>query len=125
MLTRIQRLLFDYFVDELLVLGLFICPSVPLDLLIEGTSGSATFLLSYDEVGAFVAVDQWVLANIRQNLFSGVFFLLPGLDIVIGLLLLQPLKNHLVFPGDFDELTLSRFPVQALPLHHRGPWLQS
>ena len=109
MLARIQRLLFYYFVYELLILHLLIGPRIPFDfLLIESARccSCTTFLFPNYEVWALHTIYKWIFTNICKNLFTRIFFLLPGLDVVIGFLLLEPLKNHLVLFSDFDKFTL-------------------
>ena len=64
MLARIQRLLFYYFVHELLILHLFIGSWVAFYFLVEGASRRTAFLLPYYEVWALMTVYEWILANI-------------------------------------------------------------
>ena len=64
-LARVQRLLFYYFVDELLILHLFIVACVALNFLcVKGARRRAPFLFPYYEVWALHVVYERILANI-------------------------------------------------------------
>ena len=63
-LSRIQRLLFYYLIDILLIWLLGIGAGVAFDFLVELASGRVTLLLLYDEIGAFVIIDQGVLTYV-------------------------------------------------------------
>jgi hypothetical protein len=64
MFTRVQRLLFYYFVHELLILHLFIGSREPFNFLVKGARRGAAFLLPYYEVGALHVIYERILANI-------------------------------------------------------------
>ena len=63
-LARVQRLLFNNFVHELLVLHLIIGAGVALDFLVKGARCRASFLFPYYEVWALNVVYERILANI-------------------------------------------------------------
>ena len=123
MLTRIQRLFFDYLVDVLWIGLNFISSRITLYFFVELPSGCTTFLLPYYEIWAFIVVNKWILAYICQYSFSRVLFFLPIWYIIVGLLFLQSLKNHLIFLGNLDQFTFTSLPVKTLPLCDSRLWL--
>lgn len=77
-LAGVQRLLFYYLVHVLLVgLDSRTAAGIPFDFLVKLPSGRTALLLLYYEVWPVGAVDQWVFANVGQDLLAGVLFLLP------------------------------------------------
>ena len=65
MLTRIQRLLFDYLVHVLLVGLHFVSAGVALDFFVELPSGRAALLPLYYEIRPIGVVEKWVFTYVR------------------------------------------------------------
>lgn len=79
----------------------------------------------YDEIGVggqrrgdLLFYDQGEFADVLQHFFPLYLFFLPFRNIVICLLLLQPLKYLLVLPSDLHQFSFPSVSIQATFLSH-------
>lgn len=67
-------------------------------------------------LGSWLVNYIFVLANILKYLFTLLFFLLPSVDVIIGLLILESSQKSLIFHGDLEKFSFSCLSVETFLL---------